>query len=78
MPGGQFDWGGYLNLGSMIGNYHMQIQLYAGKSRASKDTESICEKSLVGIISREVLIVSGPLNDYTPDSLSKKQGNDIV
>ncbi len=35
MPDGQFDWGGYLNMGSMIGNYHTQIQLYAGKSEYS-------------------------------------------
>ena len=64
MPDGQFDWGGYLNMGSMIGNYHTQIQLYAGKS------EYFCllEESKNGkmqIISREVSRKSGSLNDYT-------------
>ena len=33
MPGGQFDWGGYLEkVGSMVGDHHTQNQLYAGKS----------------------------------------------
>ena len=63
MPGGQFDWGGYLELvGSMAGDCHTQIQLYAGTAVPLMDEVSVNTACRTGKnftmrpISREVII----------------------
>ena len=60
MPGGQFDWGGYLKIeGSMVGDHHMQIQLYAGKSEHVRLLKTyLSENDGTQIISREARNVS--------------------